>query len=256
MFRNYSNSPAVRSQRNSPVKKSSIQFNINDAWAAVAHADRINQGQYVNDRTVFQPGEVVKAHNKTIAYQALDRQEVITDADREMGSTLASHFSGLLFRTIKGPTLPQGTLVSGSSSFMETIAKIVAMKEVGKYEVACMACLVKTYRQDLEKEKQAEKMFEINAKSEYLGTEGSKQEIRVRVLQTFYSQKYNSLIVTAVRGNDIVKFFSSKDVAEFPKDQDITIKGTVKHASVNDRTGGKETWLTRVKKVNHDTAVD
>jgi hypothetical protein len=69
------------------------------------------------------------------------------------------------------------------------------------------------------------------------------------VLETFYSQKYNSLIVTAVRGSDIVKFFTSKDVAEFPKNQDITVKGSVKRTSVNDRTGGKETWLTRVKVV-------
>jgi hypothetical protein len=166
-----------------------------------------------------------------------------------MASTLTSHFAGLLFKTIKGASTDPTALVATTPTFMETIANIVAMKEVGKYEVACMACLVKSYRQDLEKEKRAEQMFEINAKSEYIGMEGSKQEIQVRVLQTFYSQKYNSLIVTAVRGSDLVKFFTSKDVAEFPKNQDITIKGTVKHASVNERTGGKETWLTRVKVV-------
>ena len=243
----YRNAYAFRTQKQ-PVKKVQTQYHISDAWAAVAYADRTNEGQYVNDRTYFQPGEVVKAHNKTLAYQALERPEVITEEDRAMGATLAAHFAGLLFRTIKGPEVKENTLTAGPS-FMDTIANVVAMKEVGKYEVACMACLHNTYRKDLEKEKRAEKMLEISAKSEYLGTEGSKQEIQIRVLETFYSQKYASLIVTAVRGSDIVKFFTSKDVAEFPKNQDIAVKGSVKRTSVNDRTGGKETWLTRVKVV-------
>ncbi len=244
----YRNAYAFRTQKQ-PVKRAQTQYHINDAWAAVAYADRVNQGQYVNDRTYFQPGEVVKNHNKTLAFQALERPELISQADREMASTLASHFAGLLFRTIKGPADAKPDALVGGTSFMDTIAKIVAMKEVGKYEIACMACLPNTYRKDLEREKRAEKMFELSAKSEYLGIEGSKQEIQVRVLETFYSQKYNSLIVTAVRGTDIVKFFTSKDVAEFPKNQDVVIKGSIKHASVNDRTGGKETWLTRVKVV-------
>ena len=244
----YRNAYAFRTQKQ-PVKKVQTQYHISDVWAAVAYADRTNEGQYVNDRTYFQPGEVVKAHNKTLAIQALERPEVITEDDRAMGATLAAHFAGLLFRTIKGNTPEPNSLIPVQPSFMDTIANIVAMKEVGRYEVACMACLPNTYRKDLEKEKRAEKMFEISAKSEYLGTEGSKQEIQVRVLETFYSQKYDSLIVTAVRGSDIVKFFTSKDVAEFPKNQDITVKGSVKRTSVNDRTGGKETWLTRVKVV-------
>jgi hypothetical protein len=241
----YRNAYAFRTQKQ-PVKKVQTQYHISDAWAAVAHADRVNEGQYVNDRTYFQPGEVVKSHNKTLALQALERPELISEEDRAMGATLAAHFAGLLFRTIKGPAPTQNTLTAGPS-FMDTIANIVAMKEVGRYEVACMACLPNTYRKDLEKEKRVEKMVELSARSEYLGTEGSKQEVQVRVLETFYSQKYNSLIVTAVRGTDIVKFFTSKDVAEFPKNQDITVKGSVKRTSVNDRTGGKETWLTRVK---------
>lgn len=238
----YRNAYAFRTQKQ-PVKKVQTQYHISDVWAAVAYADRLNEGQYVNDRTYFQPGEVVKPHNKTLAFAALEQPEVITEEDRMLGQNLAMHFAGLLFRTIKGSTPAPGVGVS----FMDTIANIVAMKQVGRYEVACMACLPNTYRKDLEKEKRAEKMLELSAQSEYLGTEGSKHEVQIRVLETFYSQKYASLIVTAVRGNDIVKFFTSKDVAEFPKNQDITVKGSVKRTSVNDRTGGKETWLTRVK---------
>jgi hypothetical protein len=247
VYNRYSNS-TTQNRKTSTAKTSSLRFNIDDAWAAVAHADRINQGRYVNDRTCFQPGEIVKAHNKTIAYQALDRQEILTEEDRKFGQELAGHFSGLLFRTIKGTTPSPGTLVGGKS-FMDTIADIVAMEAVGKYEVACMSCLPNTYRKDLQKEKRKEQMFELSAKSEYIGMEGSKQELTLNVLETFYSQKFSSLIVTTVCGNNIVKFFTSKDVDSFPKGKDIKIKGNVKHTSVNERTGGKETWLTRVKVV-------
>ena len=232
---------------NSPrTQKVKPQFHISDAWAAVAYADRINAGQYVNDRTFFQPGEVVKNHNKTLAFQSLDRPELLTDADRDMGHTLASHFAGLLFRTLKG-TAPAPGALTGGKSFMDTIADIVAMKEVGKYEVACMACLPNIYRKDLEKEKRNERMFELSAKSEFIGTEGSKQEVQIRVMETVYSKKYECLIVTATRGDDLIKFFSSKDVSLFAKNVDIKVRGTIKHTSVNERTGGKETWLTRVK---------
>lgn len=231
-----------------PSKKSGPMYHISDVWAAVAYADRVNAGQYVNGNTVFKVGEVVKNQNRTLVYQALDRSEIITEEDRKFGSTLESHFSGLLFRTIKGTAPITGNPLQGTS-FLDTIASIVSMKEVGKYEIACMACLPSTYRKDLERERHKERMFELSAKSDYVGLAGSKQELEVRILETFYSKKYETIIVTATRGKDIVKFFSSKNAEDFPRDKVMSIKGTVKHASVNERTGGKETWLTRVKVV-------
>lgn len=233
-----------------PAKKVSTKtFSITDAWAAIAFADRVNQGQYVNEKVYFKPGEIVKHHNKTLAWESLAGNEEfqITEQDREQGKIMSEHFAGLLFHSLK--TAGVSFAPSGGSGFMSKISEIVAMKQVGKYEVACMSALPVTYRREIAREAAKEKMFKMSAQSDYIGMPGSRIETNLEVIDTFYSQKYSSLIVTAAVDNNIVKFFSTKDVENFNKGASITVKGTVKHTSVNDRTGGKETWLTRVKVV-------
>jgi hypothetical protein len=241
-----------RSTRWKPKSQPKKPYPIADVWTAIAYADRINQGQYVNDRTVFAQDEPRKNTNRSLALAVLTSivtADQIQDADREFGIVLAEHFSGLVFHTLKQAGAGANELV-GRASFTDTIASIIGMSEVGTYEVACMVCLPSTYRKDLKKEARAETMFALNATSEYVGMPGSKHEIPVDIISTVYSQKYEALIVTAKSGGNIVKFFTSKDRGEFPDNSTIKIKGTVKHASVNDRTGGKETWLTRVKVIS------
>lgn len=212
-------------------------FPISLAWAAIAGADRINEGKYIN--TLYS-GDTQFKLNKNLALDFCISPYTLTDEDKALGEKLASHFSGLLFKTLTGPI---------ANGFMSTIANIVAMENVGKYEIACMACLVNVYRKDLVREQHKEKMDTLSVKSEYLGMEGSKQELTAEILETFYSRKYESLIVTALAGNNVVKFFTSKDKELFPLNGKVNLKGTVKRNSINDRNGAKESWLTRVKVV-------
>lgn len=212
-------------------------FPISLAWSAIAGADRVNEGKYIN--TLYSGDSVFKL-NKDLALDFCVSPFELTDEDRAMGEKLAAHFSGLLFKTLSGPI---------ASGFMSTIANIVAMDNVGKYELACMACLVNVYRKDLVREQHKEKMDTLSLKSEYLGMEGSKQELTAEIVETFYSRKYESLIVTAIAGTNVVKFFTSKDKELFPLNGKVNLKGTVKRNSINDRNGAKESWLTRVKVV-------
>ena len=212
-------------------------FPISLAWSAIAAADRVNEGKYIN--TLYSGDPVFKL-NKDLALDFCVSPFELKDEDKELGEKLASHFSGLLFKTLSGPI---------SSGFMSTIANIVAMETVGKYELACMACLVNVYRKDLIREQHKEKMDTLSLKSDYLGQEGSKQELTAEIVETFYSRKYESLIVTAIAGSNVVKFFTSKDKELFPLNGKVNLKGTVKRNSINDRNGAKESWLTRVKVV-------
>jgi hypothetical protein len=212
-----------------------VTYPIELAWAAIAGADRINEGKYIN---TSYGDDRVPVLNKKLALDFCFSPDTLTNEDKELGEKLAAHFSGLLFKTLTGPI---------SSGFMSTIANIVGMDNVGKYEIACMACLVNVYRKDLEQEKRKEKMELLSIKSNHLGMEGSKQEFTAEIIETFYSRKYESLIVTALAGDNIVKFFTSKDKELFPINGIVTLKGTVKRNSINDRNGGKESWLTRVK---------
>lgn len=212
-------------------------FPISLVWAAIAGADRINEGKYIN--TLYSGDPVFKL-NKDLALDFCISPFTLTDEDKAMGEKLAAHFSGLLFKTLSGPI---------ANGFMSTIANIVGMETVGKYEIACMSCLVNVYRKDLVREQHKEKMDLLSANSDYLGQEGSKQEILAEIVETFYSRKYESLIVTAIAGNNVVKFFTTKDKELFPLNGKVTLKGTVKRNSINDRNGAKESWLTRVKVV-------
>ena len=218
--------------------KSRQTFPIACAWAAVAAADRVNGGVYINSNTY--PLPVGAKFNKDLAMSFCENPGAITDEDRAQGEKLAEHFSGLLFKSLSGPI---------ANGFMATIANIVGMEYVGKYEVACMSALPKTYRKDLEREAKQEKKQSFFATSNFVGTEASKHELEVEIIDSFYSKKYNIFINTATDGVNIFKFSTAHGKDIFSSGEKIRIKGSVKRHDIDNYTGVKETWLTRVKRV-------
>jgi hypothetical protein len=220
-----------------PSIRKQITYPIELAWAAVCGADRINLQEYYNQNT-YSSNQV--KFNKVIAYELLAEPENIQPEDKEFGAKMAEHFKGLLFRTLTGGT---------QNGFLDTIANIVAKEEVSKFDVACMAALPKVYRKDLTKEIKTEKQQALASTSEYIGTIGSKQELAVEIIDSIYSRNYNIYINTATDGANVIKFTTVHDATVFPQGEKIRIKGAVKKQEINNRTGAKETWLTRVKRV-------
>jgi hypothetical protein len=215
-----------------------VTFPISLAWAAISGADRINEGKYINQNTF--PNPQGYRFNKDLAMSLCENPGALTDEDKEFGEKLAQHFSGLLFKTLSGPI---------TNGFMATIANIVTMENVGKYEIACMSCLVQTYRKDLEREVKQEKKQAFAATSTFIGTEASKHELDVEIIDTFYSKNYNIFINTATDGANIIKFSTAHGATIFPLGEKIRIKGSVKRHDIDGRTGVNETWLTRVKRI-------
>lgn len=215
-----------------------VTFPISLAWASICAADRINEGRYVNQNTFPYP-EGAK-FNKDIAMSLCENPGALTDEDKAMGEKLARHFSGLLFKTLSGPI---------ANGFMATIANIVGMELVGRYEVSCMSCLVQTYRKDLEREVKQEKKQTFLSTSDFIGSEASKHELELEIIDTFYSKNYNIFINTATDGLNIFKFSTAHGATIFPLNEKIRIKGSVKRHDVDKFTGVKETWLTRVKRI-------
>ena len=218
--------------------RNQVTFPISLAWAAVCGADRINGGEYVNQNSCNIPVGV--KFNKAIAYELLENPGAITEEDKQQGNELAKHFAGLLFRSIKGNV---------GNGFLDTIAGIVGKDEVTKFDVACMAALPKTYKKDIVRESINERQQKLACTSEYIGTEASKHELDVEVIDSVYSRNYNIWIVTATDGVNTIKFSTAHDQTIFPVGEKIRVKGSVKRHSINDRTGAKETWLTRVKRI-------
>lgn len=215
-----------------------VTFPISLAWSAICAADRINEGKYVNQNTYSYPQGA--EFNKDIAMSLCENPGALTDEDKAQGEVLAKHFSGLLFKTLSGPI---------TNGFMATIANIIGMENVGKYEIACMSALPQTYRRDLEREVKQEKKQAFAATSTFIGTEASKHELDVEIIDTFYSANYNIFINTATDGANIIKFSTAHGATIFPLGEKIRIKGSVKRHDVDKFTGVNETWLTRVKRI-------
>lgn len=218
--------------------RAQITYPINLAWAAVCAADRINGGQYVNANAPAVPAGTKL--NKFIAYEFLENPGALTEEDHSRGAELTHHFSGLLFRTLKGPA---------TNGFLDTIANIIAKEQVTKFDVACMSALPRAYKKDLSRESINQRQEKLAQTSEYIGNEASRHELDVEVIDLIYSRNYNIWIVTATDGVNTIKFSTAHDETIFPKGEKIRIKGTVKRHSINDRNGAKETWLTRVKRI-------
>lgn len=215
-----------------------VTFPISLAWSAISAADRVNEGKYINQNTFPYPQGA--KYNKDLAMSFCENPGALMDEDKVMGEKLAAHFSGLLFKTLSGPI---------SNGFMATIANIIGMELVGKYEISCMSCLVQTYRRDLEREVKQEKKQAFVATSSFIGSEASKHKLDVEIIDAFYSKNYNIFINTATDGANIIKFSTAHGPDIFPVGTKIKIKGSVKRHDVDNRTGVKETWLTRVKRV-------
>lgn len=213
-------------------------YDVKLAWAAVAAADRINGGKYINQNSYDAP--VGSRFNKLIAYDLVENPENITEVDREQGQKMQDHFQGLLLRRLTG------NLTNG---FLSNIADIVSKEQVSRFDIACMAALPKTYRGNLEREAKMSREQGMVTTSDYLGQIGTKHRVAVEIMDLVYSRNYNIHIVTATDGKNIIKFSTAHDPARYPKGSKITIAGSVKRCQENNRTGVKETWLTRVKVV-------
>jgi len=215
-----------------------VTFPISLAWQAVSAADRVNEGKYINQNSFPYPNGA--KFNKDLAMSFCENPGAITDEDKAMGEKLAQHFSGLLFKTLSGPI---------TNGFMATIANIIGMEYVGKFEISCMSALVQTYRRDLEREAKQEKKQSFITTSSFIGNEASKHEIDVEIIDSFYSKNYNIFINTATDGANVIKFSTAHGPDIFPVGAKIKIKGSVKRHDIDKYTGVKETWLTRVKRI-------
>ena len=236
------------------MSKAKVTFPIELVWAAVAAADRVNGGEYVKMVTSYAPaGDILansfmaqKRTNRDLTYSFLDKPETMLPEDHEFGRTLHDHYKGLLFRQLgAGTNMPVNT-------FLDAVSNIVAKTRAGAYDVAIMASLPSSYRRELERDAVRERLEAKGAASKFIGQEGSKHVLKIVTETVFYSDKYDSHIVTATAGTDIVKFFTSKDKAQFPLGQEIVIKGSVKRHGVN--RGVNETWFNRVAVLNASAA--
>jgi hypothetical protein len=214
---------------------------IATAWALVAYADRINNGEYIKFPE-FDPetGNVKRKPNRElIADQlAVVGFRNVTDADRAHGQVLADHFQGLAFDALSGKT----------NDFDQKIMNLITAEEVHeKMGLAYMACLGARYRKDIVKEFREQQMLTLGHSSIHQGTVGQHLRLEVTVLSKYEGRAFPGSVVRATDGSNIYFWSSSQKIDMWPDTPErFPIIGVVKGHGI-DREGFQETRLTRVK---------
>ena len=224
-------------------KKEFIKNNklpINDAWALVAMADRINEGKYVKFPEFDQEtGNVKHRPNREIIADQIALGLVnISVADREFGERMSTHFQGLAFNLLSGKT----------NEFDQKIINLITQEEVDRtIGIAYMACLATRYHREIIKEQKAALVENIAGTSSHQGTIGQHVSLNVKIINKYEGKAFPGSVVRATDGKNLYFWTSSYNIDMWPDSpEEFPIIGVVK-AHGNDRDGIPETRLTRVK---------
>lgn len=225
------------------MKRTEQMIPVEQAWALVAMADRINDGRYVKfeEHAIAENGrmtnEVRYRPNRDLIADSLAKNDpAVLDQDRARGQAMADHFQGLALTALRGDM----------SEFDRKVFSLMSQDEVGvRSGLAWLACLGSRYRRELAREKVNETISAIGVTSRYQGVIGQPLTTRVRVLSKFAGRTFVGSVVRATDGTNLFFWTSARTVDEWP-DVEFTVKASVK-AHGQDHNQQEETRLTRVK---------
>lgn len=235
------------------VRNEERMITIEQAWALVAMADRINEGRYVKfieyaphtDRAgnwinESQPNTDVILYrpNRDLIRDSIDlNNPAVTEEDRSRGQAMAEHFKGLAFDALGG----------NQHEFDQKILKLIQKETVGvRTDMALMACLGSRYRREVGRERAAETVGKIGYSSTFQGKIGERFQRRVSILNKFPGRTFTGSVIRATDGENLYFWTSSKTVDHWPNEGEFEVVGRVKTHNT-DQNGYQETRLTLVK---------
>lgn len=225
------------------MKRTDQMIPIDQAWALVAMADRINDGRYVKfeEHAIDEDGrmtnEVRYRPNRDLIRDSLETGDpAVSDEDRARGQAMADHFQGLALTALRGDM----------SEFDQKVFGLISQDEVGlRSGMSWLACMGSRYRREIAREQVTETINRIGATSRFQGVIGQPLTAQVRVLAKFAGRTFVGSVVRATDGANLYFWTSARTVDEWP-DGEFTVKAAVK-AHGQDQYQQEETRLTRVK---------
>lgn len=219
------------------------QITQQEAWALVAYADRINQGQYVKFPEFDQEtGQVsIRPNRDLIKDEVALGMKNIQDEDRAFGEKMYDHFQGLAFAALSGQRFDDY-----DQKIMNLISKETLPAGLGMVYLAPMAA---RYRREVDREEKSEILDQIGATSLHQGQVGSPFQGSMVIVAKFAGKIFSGSVVKATDGSNFYFWTSSKTVDVWPNaPEPFRIIAVVK-AHGQTREGYPETRLTRVKLV-------
>jgi hypothetical protein len=211
-------------------KKPVLNYNANDVWAAACQAQQVN-GSYIklNELTSDQLTNGTRA-NREIIVSLMEDTTQITDENREQGKKVRQYYQGLTFKVLKGIKLND----------FDNNVMLISNRDVitENFDLAVIASLPNSYVRAVARDNVDQRIK--FAQGGYISKPGLKATlIKLEVLKSIFSHRYNVNFITGVTPADEVVFFSYKE--SIPVGQNIIVNGTVKAHRDN------STQLSRVK---------
>lgn len=219
------------------------QITQQEAWALVAYADRINQGQYVKFPEFDQEtGQVSIRPNRDLIKDELALGlKNIQDEDRAFGEKMYDHFQGLAFAALSGQRFNDY-----DQKIMNLISKETLPAGLSMVYLAPMAA---RYRREIDREEKSEILEQIGTTSLHQGQIGSPFQGRMVIVAKFAGKIFAGSVVKATDGSNFYFWTSSKTVDVWPNAPEPFNVIAVVKAHGQTREGYPETRLTRVKLV-------
>lgn len=213
--------------------KNTVTYSANDVWAVACKAQRLNK-EYIK----FVPEGSKKETNREIMYRLLEEgSKHLTVADKNEGVKVRQHYQAMTFKLLTDDYV---------SEFDKT-AMSIADKDLldSKLDIAIIASLPSAYIRSNVRKVQDQTVAQATT-DKMVGKIKDRVDLKVTVLKSFLSRKWNCYFITAVTENEEVVFFGSSKIN--PKIGDsLDIRGTVK--SHRSDENGMVTQLNRVQQV-------
>lgn len=210
-----------------------MTYSANDVWAVACKAQRLNK-EYIK----FVPEGSKKETNREIMYRLLEEgSKHLTVADKNEGVKVRQHYQAMTFKLLTDDYV---------SEFDKT-AMSIADKDLldSKLDIAIIASLPSAYIRSNVRKVQDQTVAQATT-DKMVGKIKDRVDLKVTVLKSFLSHKWNCYFITAVTENEEVVFFGSSKIN--PKIGDsLDIRGTVK--SHRSDENGMVTQLNRVQQV-------
>lgn len=235
-------------------------WNFKDVIVASVVADRVNKGYIKETNYIFNEDTdkyvPTSMGNKNIMREMLlpgssnkDDMNVLkltpitaTEGDFDLAQQICDHIEGFSFKALSDEL--QG--------YEKTIYEIFEDDKVTTYDFGILASFPSSFKRSAKKEAIELKIAKTCGDSEYIGKQGDKVQVDVKIVNHIFSRNYMSHIYTGITNdNCLVNFWSQKNTDELGKvGSKITITGKVKRTSESRfYPGVKETQLNFVKKI-------
>jgi hypothetical protein len=221
--------------RTNPVLQ--VGYAVDDVWAAAVLADRINSGyaketEYQLDTDTGVQSVSREANRTIVLYTLQNHPELITDELRAEGQSLRNQLAqDLTLRTLKGKT------TGFDNSIQQCLAVTDRFYTVShRFELAVIPSLPKSMRETV---RRADVDSLLRGCGPISAQPGTKVDLEVRVVKSFYSQNYNTHFITAVTESNGAVMFSYRERFDF--NTELKIRGNVREH------GTELTRLNRVK---------